>query len=95
MLIKILAAGAVIGGFAATAAYVPQIIHLIKVKDSSGLSLSAWAIWLISNLLLLAYGISINNHPIIITQVLCSSSNLITLILALKYKRGTKNAYTN
>lgn len=42
MIKNILALGAVVGGIISIIAYLPQIRHLIKVKDSTGIGVFAW-----------------------------------------------------
>ncbi len=83
---NILAFGAVVAGIIGIAAYIPQVWHLIKVKNSEGISLVAWFSWLLGNLLLLAYAISINNVPYIIDYILFCIANSTIIILTLKYK---------
>lgn len=87
MITQILAIGAIIGGIIGITAYIPQILHLIKVKDSTGISIIAWYAWLFGNILLLAYAISIVNTSYIIVETLFCLANLILIILTYKYKR--------
>jgi uncharacterized protein with PQ loop repeat len=77
-------------GFAGIAlsvtAYLPQIIHLIKKHCSTGLSPGAYAIWVTSTLLLLAYAVS-NNDPIFISlQSYQLAATAIILYYSLKYR---------
>jgi len=83
----ILAIGAVVAGVIGIAAYIPQFLHLVRVKDSSGISLIAWFSWLSGNILLLAYAISIKNTPYIIDYVAFCIANLTIIILTFKYKK--------
>lgn len=91
MIIDVLAIGAVIGGIVAITAYIPQFYHLIKIKDSTGISIWAWYAWLAANILLLVYAIAIINIPYIIVETLAVLANLIMIILTYKYRR--KNAW--
>lgn len=68
-------------------AYVPQIIHLLKIKDSSGLNLTAWAIWLSGAIILVVYAIHQKDAVFIILTGLESIALLITIILSVHYKR--------
>jgi MtN3 and saliva related transmembrane protein len=86
-MINILAVGAVVGGIIGIIAYIPQGLHLIKVKDSAGISLFAWFSWLLGNLLLLIYAISIKNVPYIIDYSLFCIANMTIIILTFKYKK--------
>jgi uncharacterized protein with PQ loop repeat len=48
----------------------PMLIHLVKVKDSTGQSLTAWYIWMLSNFFLLAYAVYINEPVFMFLQFL-------------------------
>jgi len=85
-MVNIFAIGAVIAGIIGIAAYIPQILHLVKVKDSKGISSIAWFSWLSGNVLLLLYAISIKDVPYIIDYVLFSIANTAIIILTVKYK---------
>ena len=74
-----------VGGLIGYIGYIPQIIHLFKVKDSTGVSKRAWYIWLVSTCLLLVYAIYIVNRLYIFLGVLGFFFNIITLILIYKY----------
>jgi len=87
MTIKILAIGAVIAGIIGGIAYLPQITHLIKIKNSTGISVIAWLLWTGENLLLLVYAISIMNITFIIVEIIFSLACLIMVILTLKYRQ--------
>ena len=67
-----------IGYFAAfctTVSFLPQAIKTIKTRDTHALSLMMYSMFTIGVLLWLYYGITINDLPIIL-------ANLITAILA-------------
>jgi len=87
MIINILAIGAVIGGVIAITAYLPQFYHLVRVKDSTGISLVAWYAWFFANILLLSYAIAIINVPYIVVESLAVLANLLMIILAYQYRR--------
>lgn len=67
-------------------AYLPQIIHLVKTKDSTGLSASAWLTWLASDVFLLIYGIGIKEPLIISIGALYTFFTLISLYYIYKFK---------
>jgi len=85
-MINILAIGAVTAGVVAIIAYVPQVAHLIKVKDSKGISVVAWSTWFFCNFLLLIYAVSIKDIPYIIVESLSCLANLTIIFLTIKYK---------
>ncbi|MCX6718024.1 MAG: PQ-loop domain-containing transporter [Candidatus Staskawiczbacteria bacterium] len=84
---NIFAIGAIVAGIIAIVAYIPQVKHLVTVKDSKGISVLAWLVWLLCNSLLLAYAISIVNIPYMIADGLSCLANLTIIILAIKYKK--------
>lgn len=86
MLTNILAFGAVVGGIIGISAYIPQFIHLIKVKESTGISVFAWWMWFCGNFFLLAYALNIGNIPYTIVEVLACSANILMITLTYKYK---------
>lgn len=67
-----------IGYFAAfctTFAFVPQALHTWRSKDTSGISLGMYSIFVLGIALWLCYGLLIGNWPVTI-------ANTITLVLA-------------
>lgn len=50
-------AGAVLAG----TAYMPQITHLVRARCSAGISRVAFAIWLLSSVLVLAHAVAIGD----------------------------------
>jgi uncharacterized protein with PQ loop repeat len=71
-------------------AYVPQIIHLAKTKDSTGQSITAWLTWLTGDFFLLAYAISIKDPIVISLATLYIVFTLISLYYMFKYKPKSK-----
>jgi MtN3 and saliva related transmembrane protein len=59
-----------------TAAFVPQALHIIRHKETKAISLLMYVVFASGVALWLAFGILIDNWPIIV-------SNAITLVLAL------------
>ncbi|RYZ54851.1 MAG: glutathione synthetase [Sphingobacteriales bacterium] len=67
-----------------TAAFVPQVIRTVKSRDTSGISLGMYVLFMSGTLLWLAYGWFTGNEPVII-------ANAVTFVLAavvLTYKLG-------
>ena len=67
-------------------AYLPQIIHLVKVKDSTGISIMSWSIWLFGALLLFVYAVSIGDIVFLSLTILEIIALATVILLALKYK---------
>jgi MtN3 and saliva related transmembrane protein len=68
----------IIGFMAATGttiSFVPQVLHIIKTRDTKSISLSMYAIFTTGVLCWLLYGCFLNSLPIII-------ANAVTLVLA-------------
>lgn len=68
------------------AAYLPQIIHLAKTRDSTGQSAAAWLTWLASDFFLLIYGVGIKDNLIISIASLYVLFTIITLYYIHKFK---------
>jgi uncharacterized protein with PQ loop repeat len=79
--------GALISGIVGVMAYIPQIIHLLKNKDSSGNSLWAWHLWIVCSLLPLVYAVYINDLVFTVIYSFTLVFLLITTVLIHKYKK--------
>lgn len=77
-----------IGAIIFVSAYLPQIIHLLKVKDSTGISIFSWAVWLIGALLLIVYAVSQRDIVFMALTILESSALLAVIILSIYYRRN-------
>jgi len=66
--------------------YIPQVTHLVKVKNSEGISILAWSSWFVCNVVLLIYALSIKSIPYAIVEILSCLANLTVIFLTLKYK---------
>lgn len=76
-----------IGTLIFVSAYFPQIKHLLKVKDSTGISVFSWIIWLVGALLLFVYAIHNQDMIFIALTSLEALALLTVIILALRYKK--------
>ena len=68
-------------------AYFPQIKHLLRVKDSTGISIFSWIIWLVGALLLLIYAIHNRDLVFISLTAFETLALLFVIILVLKYQK--------
>lgn len=68
------------------AAYVPQVVHLWREGCSAGVSSRAWAMWLVSSVLILALALHQREPVFIALQVINLASITVTLLLARKYR---------
>lgn len=75
------------GSFLNLSGALPQIIHLLRVKDSTGQSPIAWLIWITSNVMLLIYAIYLKNLVFILLEAVWVIFTILTLLLVVKYRR--------
>ncbi|MBI4528648.1 MAG: PQ-loop repeat-containing protein [Deltaproteobacteria bacterium] len=80
-------------GFLGTAvvviAYMPQVLHLVKNQCSAGISLKAYAMWLVSSFLLLAHAFGLNDPVFIALQGYQLGATTTIVIFAQKYKNSS------
>ena len=69
-----------------TISFIPQVIMVLKTKDTKSISLSMYSIFFFGIVLWLAYGIIISNMPIIIANVITLMLSGIILITKIRYK---------
>jgi lipid-A-disaccharide synthase-like uncharacterized protein len=67
-------------------AYVPQVVHLGKEHCSAGVSRRAWAMWLVSSLLIGLLAVHRGDFVFILLQISSLTSAAIILVLAQKYR---------
>ncbi|MEO8687892.1 MAG: hypothetical protein ABI611_06700 [Solirubrobacteraceae bacterium] len=70
----------------ATLAYVPQVVHLGKEHCSAGVSRRAWAMWLVSSLLVGTLAVHRGDLVFIALQISSLTSAAIILFLAQRYR---------
>jgi len=79
-----------IAGFAgaglAGAAYVPQISHLIRARCSAGISRLAFAVWLLSSLLITARAIAIGAGVFVVLGGIQIVATALIMLCAVRYK---------
>jgi lipid-A-disaccharide synthase-like uncharacterized protein len=68
-------------------AYLPQIIHLLRVKNSTGISIPSWIIWSVGALMLFSYAIYQKDAIFILLTTLEFLSLVTGIILAIRYKQ--------
>jgi MtN3 and saliva related transmembrane protein len=65
---------------------IPQIIRLVKLKESKDVSLVMTMALCLGVLLWLLYGIAINNMPVIVANGVSFCVTATTVILVIKYR---------
>ena len=67
-------------------AYLPQVVHLAREHCSAGVSSRAWAMWLVSSLLIGALAVHRHDPVFILLQVSSLASAAVILFLGHKYR---------
>ena len=72
--------------FCTTISFLPQAIKTIRTKDTSGISLSMYAVFTLGTLFWLIYGIMSNALPVAIANAITLLFALTILIYKMRYK---------
>ena len=78
-----------IGTIIVAAGYLPQIIHIAKEGCSAGVSVRAWACWLIASLMMLSHALALMDVVFMALQVINIAAIVCIIVLARKYERMT------
>ena len=77
-------------GFAATTlvavGYVPQIVHLWKERCSAGISISAWALWVVASILFYSHAIDIGDSVFVSLLTIQLTAQITILVLGARYR---------
>ena len=68
-----------------TVAFLPQVIKIIRYKDTDSISLSTFILFFIGICLWFIYGIMNNDIPIIIANLITGALAFIILVYKIKY----------
>jgi MtN3 and saliva related transmembrane protein len=75
-----------IAAFLTTFSFIPQALHTIKTKDTSGISLYMYSIFAAGTFLWLVFGLLTTNIPVIAANAVTLVFASIILIFKIKYK---------
>ena len=78
----------IVGSVAAactTLCWLPQSVKIIREKKTGGISVVTQSVFTVGTALWAAYGLIVNNHPILYANVVTFSFALVILILKLRY----------
>ena len=78
--------GGFVGAGLAGAAYIPQISHLIRARCSAGISRLAFAVWLLSSLLVTARAIAIHDGVFVVLGAIQIVATALIMLYAARYK---------
>jgi uncharacterized protein with PQ loop repeat len=76
----------IVGIAISVAAYIPQVVHLGREHCSAGVSSRAWAMWLISCVLVGTLAVHRGDPVFIMLQATTFVSAAVILFLALRYR---------
>jgi MtN3 and saliva related transmembrane protein len=74
--------------FCTTAAFVPQLMRVIRTRSARDISLPTFLLFSIGVFLWLLYGLSIRSKPIIASNAVTLVLSLSILVLKLRYDRN-------
>ena len=77
-----------VAAFCTTAAFVPQLLRVLKLRSARDISLGTFLLFSIGVALWLLYGISIGSKPVIASNLVTLILSLSMLYLKLRYDRG-------
>jgi len=69
-----------------TASFVPQVLHTLRTKDVSGISLGMYSAFTLGICLWLVYGLMLNAWPIVIANAITEALALCILVMKLRYR---------
>jgi MtN3 and saliva related transmembrane protein len=69
-----------------TASFVPQVLHTLRTKDVSGISLSMYSAFTLGVALWLVYGLLLGAWPIVIANAITVSLATCILVMKLRYR---------
>jgi MtN3 and saliva related transmembrane protein len=75
-----------VAAFLTSFSMIPQIIRLVKLKESKDVSLAMTMALCLGVLLWLLYGIAINNTPVIVANAVSFCVTATTVILVIRYR---------
>ena len=77
-----------VAAFCTTAAFVPQLLRVLKLRSAREISLGTFLMFSIGVALWLLYGISIGSKPVIASNLVTLMLSVSILVLKLRYDRG-------
>ena len=69
-----------------TASFVPQVLHTLRTKDVSGISLGMYGAFTLGVALWLVYGLMLGAWPIVIANAITVSLATCILVMKLRYR---------
>ena len=69
-----------------TSSFVPQVVHTVRTKDVSGISLSMYSVFVVGVALWLAYGLLLEAWPVVIANAITLTLATCILVMKLRYR---------
>ena len=76
-----------IAAFCTTAAYVPQLVRIVRLRSARDISLPTFLLMSVGVFLWLLYGLYTGSKPVIASNVVTLVLSLSILVLKLRYSR--------
>ena len=80
-----------IAGIFTSLAFIPQVVKVIKDKNTEGLSLSMYLMFVIGVSLWVTYGFFVHDIPVLITNLVTLAFSFPVLSMIIKDRRSVKN----
>jgi MtN3 and saliva related transmembrane protein len=74
-----------LAAFLTTSAFIPQVLHIWKTKDTRGISLRMYLLFVTGIACWLVYGILIESIPIIVSNVIVLTLGIMILWFKIKF----------
>lgn len=84
-----------ISGVIAAAAYIPEIIKILRLKEAHDLSMVTFGIWLTHSLIWFGYGLSLGQLPVILYYSLGTIGAATVVGLSIYYNWQERKAAAN
>jgi lipid-A-disaccharide synthase-like uncharacterized protein len=78
-----------LGAIVVAAGYLPQIVRIAREGCSAGVSVHAWATWLVASLLILLHALAIGDPVFVSLQAVNVTAIISIIALAKHYERMT------
>lgn len=79
-----------VAGACTSSSLIPQLVTTVKKKKATDVSLFMFIVMFTGNALWTYYGFAKSELPIIITNLIALSLNIVMMILKIKYKKNEK-----
>lgn len=87
MLQAVASAAILVSTILSIVSYLPQISRLLKVKDSTGISIKAWVISIVSLALYTLYAALVADIKLMLSMGACTLMGTLILSLAIRYRK--------